>query len=117
MKILEVKDLKNYGIEIPKKGKVIVDIYTSWCAPCRILSKVLENFEEEGLIKTVKVNLDNNQEFGQDLGIHSIPTLLFFKDGKLLDNDIEIKGKPIVNQGVMIGAAGELILREIIKRM
>jgi hypothetical protein len=50
-------------------------------------------------------------------GITAIPTLLFFKDGKLLEQIIEIQGQPLVQNGMMIGAAGEPILREIIRQM
>jgi thioredoxin 1 len=115
--MLKEVNLKDYGIEVPDEGKVIIDMFTTWCAPCRILSQVLENFEKEGLIKVIKVNLDKNRELAEALGISSIPTLLFFKDGKLLEKNIELKGKSLVNNGVMIGAAGELVLKEIIKRM
>jgi thioredoxin 1 len=115
--MLKEVNLKDYEIEVPDEGKVIIDIFTKWCAPCRILSQVLENFEEQGLIKVVKIDLDENRELGQALGISSIPTLLFIKDGKLLEKNIELKGKTLVNNGIMIGASGELVLKEIIKRM
>jgi len=51
------------------------------------------------------------------LNIYAVPTLLLFKDGKLLDKDIKVNGEILVNNGVMIGAAGELILKEIINQM
>jgi hypothetical protein len=50
-------------------------------------------------------------------GITAIPTLLFFKNGELVNHTIEIQGQPLVQRGMMIGAAGEPILREIIKKM
>jgi len=50
-------------------------------------------------------------------GVSAIPTLLFFKDGELLRGVIEIQNQPLVKNGMMVGAAGEDILREIIKKM
>ncbi len=50
-------------------------------------------------------------------GITAIPTLLFFKDGKLVDGIIEVDGQPLVQKGIMVGAAGEETLRKIIEQI
>ena len=117
MRKVLVEDLKQFGIDAPKEGKLVIDAYTVWCGPCQYISPVLEKFRDEGLIHLVQVNLDENQEMAQKLNITAIPTLFFFKDGKQLDNDIKIQGQVVVNKGVMVGAAGELILKEIIEQM
>ena len=113
----EIKYLKKFGIHGPNQGKLIVDLSSEWCGPCRLLSPVLEKLRDEGLINLIQINIDDNRELGQELNIYAIPTLLFFKDGKLLEKNIEVKGQIRVNKGVMIGATGELILKEIIKQM
>ena len=117
MRKMLVEDLKQFGIDAPKEGKLIIDTFTEWCAPCKYISPVLEKFRDDGLINLVQVDLDKNREIGQKLNITAVPTLFFFKDGKLLDNDIKIQGEVVVSNGVMIGAAGELILKEIIEQM
>jgi thioredoxin 1 len=117
---LNIEELKNYGLEISnemKQGKVVIDIYTVWCGPCKFVSPILEKLHEEGLIHVLKVDLDQNRPLGQRFGITAIPTLLFFKNGQLLDHTIQVQGQPLVRNGMMIGAAGEPVLRKIIANM
>jgi thioredoxin 1 len=114
---MDVKELEKYGIDAPDKGKLIIDLSSDWCMPCKVLSPILEHFRDEGLIKLIQINVDNNRELAQELNIHAVPTLLFFKDGKLLDKTIGIDGEPLVIKGVMMGAVGDIILNEIIRQM
>lgn len=118
--MLNIEELREFGLEITdemKQGKVIIDVYTVWCGPCKFISPILEKLESEGLIHVLKVDLDQNRPLGNRFGITAIPTLLFFKNGQLLDHTIEIQGQPFVRNGIMIGAAGEPLLREIINDM
>jgi len=66
---------------------VVVDCWASWCAPCRILSPIIEELAQDcaGKILFAKLNVDENQERSLEYGIMSIPTLLVFKGGKLVD--------------------------------
>ena len=115
-----IEELKKFGLDITedmKQGKVIVDVYTTWCGPCRFLSPILEKLKEEGVIKLLKEDLDQNRPLGERFGITAIPTLLFFNDGELLNHPIEVQGHLHVRNGVMVGAAGEQVLREIIDKM
>jgi thioredoxin 1 len=117
---LNIEELKEFGLEISddmKQGKVIIDVFTVWCGPCKFISPILEKLHKEGLIHVLKVDLDQNRPLGNRFGITAIPTLLFFKNGALLDHTIEIQGQPLVRNGMMIGAAGEPVLREIIENM
>jgi len=114
---LNIAELSKYEIEGPKEGKLIIDIYTEWCGPCKYVSPVLKKLRDEGLINLIQVDLDQNRPLGQVFGITAIPTLIFFKDGQLLEKNIQIDGQILVQNGIMIGATGELILREIIKQM
>ncbi|MFX0001411.1 MAG: thioredoxin family protein [Candidatus Hodarchaeota archaeon] len=115
-----IEELKDFGINITeemKQGKVILDVYTTWCGPCRFLSPILEKIKEEGLIKLLKEDLDQNRPLGEKFGITAIPTLLFFNNGLLLNHPIEVQGQLLVRNGIMVGAAGEQVIREIVEKM
>lgn len=65
----------------------------------------------------IAVDLDQNRPIGERFGITAIPTILFFKDGEMLNHTIELQGQPVVRNGIMIGALGEQMLREVIDQM
>ena len=69
---------------------VIVDFWATWCGPCRMLSPLLDEVEEEmaDKITVVKVNVDDADEIAYRYRIMSIPTLIFFKDGKMVDRTV-----------------------------
>ena len=75
---------------IGKYSYVIVDCWAPWCAPCRMLGPVIEELARDykGKIAFAKLNTDENQATAMAHGIMSIPTLLFFKDGKLVDKTL-----------------------------
>ena len=66
-----------------KKGFTLVDFNAPWCAPCRLLEPIINNLASafEGKASICALNVDEVQEVAVDLGIHSIPTLILFKDG------------------------------------
>ena len=114
---MKIDYLKKFGIYGPDEGKLIIDLSSEWCGPCKLLSPILEKLRDKGLINLIQINVDENRELGRELNIYAVPTLLFFNNGKLLDKNIKVKGETLVNKGIMIGATGELILKEIIKQM
>ncbi|MBD3254462.1 MAG: hypothetical protein GF383_05180 [Candidatus Lokiarchaeota archaeon] len=83
----------------------------------KFVAPVLHRLRDEGLINLIQVDLDKNRPLGQKFNITAIPTLLFFKEGKMLQGTITVQGQPLVRDGMMIGAAGEPVLREIIEKM
>jgi len=120
MNMTRIEELKDFGIEITdnmKEGPVIIDVYTHWCGPCKFLSPILEKLNDEGLIKLIKIDLDQNRPLGNKFNITAIPTLLFFKNGDLYNGIIEIQGQPLVRDGIMIGAGSEDTIREIVGKM
>jgi thioredoxin 1 len=74
--------------EVLESGQpVLVDFTATWCAPCRALAPTLEALatEYKGKVKIAKIDVDDNQDTAQQYGIRSMPTLLMFKGGKVVD--------------------------------
>lgn len=84
---MSVKELNNESFkEFVSKGNVVVDFWAEWCGPCKMLSPIVEELSSEMKeIKFGSVNVDKETELAQKFSVMSIPTLLFFKDGKQID--------------------------------
>ncbi len=74
---------------------VIVDFWAEWCGPCKMLTPILEELSNEmkNEINVVKVNLDDNQDLAMKYSIRSIPTLLLFNEGNLVDTKVGLLPK------------------------
>lgn len=77
--------------EIP----VLIDFWAEWCTPCKMMSKVVEELEEElkGIIKVGKVNVDEETKLATKYGIMSIPTFMIFKNGEVVQTKIGMQDK------------------------
>ena len=66
---------------------VLVDFWATWCGPCRLLSPVVDKLAEKyaGKMNVVKCNVDESSDIPMKFGIRNIPTLLFFKNGEMVD--------------------------------
>ena len=75
--------------EVIKEGIVVLDFYADWCGPCKMLGVELEAFAKENTdVKIYKINVDNNPEIARNYGVMTIPTLVLYKNGEIVNKHI-----------------------------
>ena len=95
----------NFKDEVEQhSGLAVVDFWATWCGPCRMVAPILDQLagEYDGKAKVTKVDVDSNQNTATRFNIRSIPTVLFFKDGKIVDQ--------------VVGAAPKSKFEELLKK-
>ena len=88
--------LDNFDKEISSSNiPVLVDFWAEWCGPCKMLGPILEEISKDlkDKLQVVNVNLDENQDLAMKYSIRSIPTLLLFKEGELIDTKVGLLPK------------------------
>jgi thioredoxin 1 len=83
-------------------GLAVVDFWATWCAPCRMVAPILDELAAEyrGKVKVTKVDVDTNIRTASRYNVRSIPTILFFKDGTLVDTVVGAVPKPTLERKI-----------------
>lgn len=87
---------KNFEEQVLKSNKpVLVDFWASWCGPCMMLAPTIAEIADEyaDTVKVAKINVDDAQELALSFGVESIPTLMVFKDGKMINTSVGGRSK------------------------
>lgn len=94
-KTVEINSTNFEETVVKAEKPVLVDFWADWCAPCRMLSPVVDEIASayEGKAVVGKVNIDDQPEIAQKFGVMSIPTLILFKDGTAVNKSIGVVGK------------------------
>ena len=98
----------NFETEVEKQdGLVVVDFWATWCGPCRMIAPSLEQLAQEyqGKVNVTKLDVDANQQSAMRFNVRSIPMLLFFKGGKVVDQIIGAQPKANIEAKIKQHAA------------
>ncbi|MBQ0114958.1 MAG: thioredoxin [Bacteroidales bacterium] len=81
---------ENYKSEIESGKPMVIDFWAEWCGPCKAIAPIVEDLakEYEGRVLIGKYDVDEGNDAAVDFGVRNIPTLLFFKDGQLVDRQV-----------------------------
>lgn len=89
MSVLHVKKQDFQSVVLESNKTVLLDFWATWCGPCRMIAPILEEIAEERTdVKVCKIDVDEEQELAIQYGVSSIPTLLVFKNGTVVNKSI-----------------------------
>jgi thioredoxin 1 len=100
--ITQVTD-QNFHQEVEADGVAMVDFWAAWCGPCRIIAPVVEQLAHEYAaqgLKVGKLDVDQNPQTAARFGVRSIPTVLFFKNGEVVDRLVGAMPKPYFEEKI-----------------
>ncbi|WP_449028688.1 thioredoxin [Prevotella jejuni] len=94
--------ITNENLETYKNGELplVVDLWATWCGPCKMIGPIISELAEEydGKIVVGKCDVEENDDVAIDFGVRNIPTILFFKGGQLVDKFVGAASKDVLNE-------------------
>ena len=100
--VVEITDNNFNDQVLSSQEPVLVDFWAPWCGPCRMIAPLVEELagENHGSIKVGKVNIDDNPSAAQNYGVSSIPTLMIFKGGEVVERFVGVQPKNRLQQAI-----------------
>ncbi len=100
MEVIKLND-ENFNKEVIEADKlVLVDFYADWCGPCKMMSPIIDKIAEENndTVKVCKLNVDEAQDIAMEYDVMSIPTLIMFKNGNIVDTMVGLQAKEVIEE-------------------
>ena len=98
---MEITD-SNFEALVAEGKPLVVDFWATWCGPCRMVGPTIEALAEQyaGKVNVGKVKVDENEELPAKFGIRNIPTVLFIKDGQVVDKVVAAAARPVFEEKI-----------------
>ena len=97
---MEIKTNEEF-INIINSDYALIDFFATWCGPCKMLGPIIENIaSSRDSIKIAKVDVDKHEDIARKYGVMSIPTLILFKNGQVIDTKVGFLAEPLLNEWI-----------------
>ena len=102
MSVLNVKDSSFKAQVLESKEPVVLDFWAEWCQPCLAVAPILDELAQDykGAVKIAKINIDENTDTAVEYEVRSIPTMILFKDGQIVDVKVGASSKEDIKQWI-----------------